>query len=87
MYLGDIQSSMNLQATLSAASAMNEPYMPHHPITCANGPLLLHEDGSLECDHIRTSTGDQRTQDCVQATVAIMLFELVFERFGSTPRS
>lgn len=87
MYLGDAKSSMNLQATLAAASAMGTVSVPHHPITCAAGALALHDDGSLECDHIRTSAADQRTQDCVQATAAILLFELAHERFGSTPRS
>ena len=85
--MGAIQSSISLQATLSAASAMGEPCAPHHPITCASGTLQLHDDGSLECDHTRTAAGDVRTQDCVQATVAFLLFELVHDRFGSTPRT
>ena len=79
--------SLNLQATLAAASAMGEPCVPHHPISCANGELRLHDDGSMECGHHRTDPGDLRTQDCVQASVAILLFEVVHERFGSTPRS
>lgn len=87
MYVGAVASSINLQATLSAATAMGTPTFPHHPITCANGILVLHEDGAMECDHSRTPADDERTQDAIQASVAILLFELVFERFGSTPRS
>jgi len=85
--MGAVSNSMNLQATLAAASAMTTPCFPHHPITCASGALRLHDDGALECDHHRTEPGDARTQDCVQATAAILLFEVAFERFGSTPRS
>lgn len=80
-------SSLNLQATLSAASAGHEQCFPHHPITCSASTLALHDDGALECEHVRTPAGDFRTQDCVQASVAILLFELVFERYGSTPRA
>lgn len=78
-------SSINLQATLSAASAMGEPCYPHHPITCTGG-LALHDDGAMECDHTRTVGDDVRVQTCLDATVAILLFELAHERFGSTPR-
>lgn len=80
-------NSINLQATLSAATAGAEACLPHHPITCSAGALQLYEDGALECGHVRTESGDHRTQDAVAASVAILLFELVHERFGSTPRS
>lgn len=80
-------SSINLQATLSAASAGSEPCFPHHPITCSAGDLALHEDGALECEHGRTEAGDVRTQYCVDSAIAILLFELVHEKYGSTPRS
>lgn len=79
-------SSINLQATLSAATAMGEPCLPHHPITC-QGDLLLHEDGAMECGHARTSAGDTRVQACLDATAAILLFELVHEKYGTTPRT
>lgn len=85
--LAGTQSSINLQATLSAATAMGMGTItPHHPITC-QGDLLLHDDGSLECPHVRTAAGDDRTVDALSATVAILLFEVAHERFGSTPRS
>lgn len=89
MYFGAVppqEGSIRLQATLAAASAFGESMQPHHPITCSLGDLQLHEDGSLECDHVRTPAADQRTQDCVQATAAILLFEMAFEKFGFTPR-
>lgn len=83
----DQPSSINLQATLSAATAMGLSHVvPHHPITC-QGELGLHDDGSLECEHVRTGAGDVRTQDALAASVAILLFELVHARFGSTPRT
>lgn len=80
-------SSINLQATLAAASAGGEPVFPHHPITCSAGSLSIYDDGVLECEHGRTGAGDDRTQACVDATIAILLFELVHEKYGSTPRS
>lgn len=79
-------SSINLQATLSAASAGAEVCFPHHPITCASR-LGLHEDGALECEHVRTVAGDVRTQFCVDSAISILLFELVHEKYGTTPRS
>lgn len=80
-------SSINLQATLSAASAGVEPCFPHHPISCSTGTLHLHDDGALECDHVRTVAGDIRTQSCVDSAIAILLFELVHQKYGTTPRS
>lgn len=80
-------SSINLQATLSAASAGSEQCFPHHPITCSAGNLALHDDGALECEHIRTGAGDIRTQACVDSTIAILLFELVHQKYGTTPRA
>lgn len=79
-------SSINLQATLSAASAGGEPCFPHHPVTCS-GALSIHGDGALECEHARTEARDIRTQACVDSSIAILLFELAHERFGTTPRS
>lgn len=79
-------SSVNLQATLSAASAGGEPFFPHHPVTCA-GALSLYDDGALECEHARTEAGDIRTQACVDSSIAILLFELVHQKYGTTPRS
>lgn len=81
-----VGSSINLQATLSAATAMGEPCFPHHPITC-QGTLALHDDGSMECEHAHTTAGDARVQACLDSTVAILLFELVHEKYGTTPRT
>lgn len=71
--------SINLQATLSASSVNNEMYTPHHPITCTT-TLRLHEDCSLECDHVRTGAGEERTQSCLNSSLAILLFELLHEK-------
>lgn len=73
--------SINLQSTLSASTVNSEVFLPHHPITCTTD-LQFHEDGSLECAHVRTGEGDPRTQSCLNSTLAILLFELVHERFS-----
>jgi len=79
---GREQHALNLQATLSASSAMADTALrPHHPITCT-GPLRYNEDDSLECDHARTEPGDQRTAYCVDHSVALLLIELAVEEYG-----
>lgn len=70
--------SVNLQATLSASSAMTPPEgttLAHHPITCS-GALRYDEDGSFACDHASVPPGDVRTQYCVDHSIALLLIEL-----------
>lgn len=71
-------NSMNLQATISSATASNYegyvPPLPHHPITCTAG-LYYDEEGVLSCDHAKTEKGDPRTQAGLNHSVAILLLE------------
>jgi len=69
---------INLQATLSASSAMSTPEgapLPHHPITCT-GVLHFEEDGTFGCDHVVVPPGDVRTQYCIDHSIALLLIEL-----------
>jgi hypothetical protein len=69
---------INLQATLSASSAMSTPEgapVPHHPITCT-GMLAFAEDGTFACDHVAVPPGDVRTQYCIDHSIALLLIEL-----------
>ena len=69
---------INLQATLSASSAMSTPDgspLPHHPITCTSS-LLFEEDGSFGCEHTEVPPGDIRTQYCIDHSIALLLIEL-----------
>ena len=69
---------MNLQATLSAASATGpwETFVvPHHPITCT-GHLRYETDGTFSCEHSSAPPDDIRTQFCLDHTVALLLIEL-----------
>lgn len=68
-------NSINLQATLSASSANAEVYSPHHPITCQSR-LWLHEDGSLECEHVRSEPDDERVKHCIDHSIALLLIEI-----------
>jgi hypothetical protein len=73
--------SVNLQATLSAASATGTtvaPVVPHHPITCGS-ELSLDDDGSFSCRHSTVPPGDTRTQLCIDHSVALLLIELCHE--------
>ena len=69
---------MNLQATLSSASASADPetpaVLPHHPITCST-ELRLEPDGRLGCDHSTVPAGDRRTQSCLNHSLALLLIE------------
>ncbi len=72
-----IEGSVNLQATLSSSSVVEqtEPARPHHPITCPT-ELRLEEDGTFSCEHASVPPGDVRTQLCLDHTVALLLIEL-----------
>lgn len=75
-------SDINLQATISAASAMTESVQPHHPITCMSR-LFFHDDGRFECEHTVVPAGDIRTGYAVDHSIAILLIECAMDRFGS----
>lgn len=84
----EYDQDVNLQATVSAATAMasSESYVGlkglHHPITCGT-EIALYEDGSMRCDHATSSPDNLRNQDCINASIAILLFELVHQKYGS----
>ena len=70
--------SINLQATLSASSAMSPPEgisNPHHPITCTSA-LRYDDDGAFACEHATVPPGDIRTQFCIDHSIALLLIEL-----------
>ncbi len=72
------EGGINLQATLSASSAMSTPEgapTPHHPITCTS-KLRFEEDNTFGCEHAEVPPGDLRTQYCLGHTVALLLIEL-----------
>lgn len=78
--VGRARNEIDLQATLSSASAMPPPFpQPHHPITCV-GRLALHEDGSLECEHITVGPGDVRTTHCIDHSIAMLVIELALNQ-------
>jgi hypothetical protein len=69
---------INLQATLSASSAMSPPegaIIPHHPITCTSD-LRFDDDGTFGCAHTEVPPGDLRTQFCIDHSIALLLIEL-----------
>lgn len=70
-----------LQAILSSSSAgaSDVPIVPHHPITCHQGELMFHDDGQLSCQHAAAPPGEPRTQQCINHSIAILLFELALE--------
>ena len=73
------REQMNLQATLSSASAGGNDGMiavnPHHPITCSS-ELQLDIDGRFRCEHTEVPGGDERTRLCVNHSLALLLIEL-----------
>ena len=73
--------TVNLQATLAAASPPSDPApAPHHPIMCREELLWLTEDGRFGCEHAQVPAGDPRTRYCIDHSVAILLLELMVER-------
>jgi hypothetical protein len=71
-----VSGKLDLQRTLATGSATtcNPQVSPHHPIVC-DGHLWYHEDGRFECEHAQVDATDDRTQRCLDHTVALMLFE------------
>lgn len=78
MNLTGVNGTINLQATLSAASPTLDVPKPHHPITC-HDELELDDDG-FRCPHAGVPADDERTQSCLDHSIAILLIELLVER-------
>ena len=53
---------------------------PHHPVHCPDraGFLALYDDNCMECEH--NKVGPEKTQVALDASIAILLMELVYER-------
>jgi hypothetical protein len=82
LYVPPVKNEMvNLQATLSAGSATHGQYFPHHPITC-HTELKFNEDNSFECEHMKVAPDDPRTRDCVNGSIAFLIMEEAWKRFG-----
>lgn len=76
-YVNSNGGQVNLQATLSAASAVSSPpnYYPHHPICCQT-ELRLEEDNSFSCAHLTVPPDDPRTHSIIDHSIAMLLIEL-----------
>lgn len=78
MTIASLNAGHNLQATLSATSAVplsEGGTIPHHPITCTS-TLRYHDDGTFACEHATVSPDDVRTQFCLDHSIALLLIEL-----------
>lgn len=73
----DGEGDVDLQATLAACTAtgLATQVMPHHPITCA-ADLRLEDDGTFSCAHVAAPADDERTQYCLDLSLAVLLIEL-----------
>lgn len=81
--LTHVEGKLNLQATLSASSALTaESPQPHHPITCTSNLEMDFEAGEFRCDHAGVPLTDLRTRYCVDHSVAILLIEEAVRKFG-----
>lgn len=79
-FQGDGKGDVNLQATLAACTAtgLATQIQPHHPITCPE-ELRLEDDGTLSCSHSAAPPDDERTQYCLDLSLAMLLVELSHE--------
>jgi hypothetical protein len=80
MTMYGISHPTSLQTILAAATAESSapPVYPHHPITCA--ATLEFEDDTLRCEHAETD--DLRVRKALTHSIATLLIELAYERFG-----
>lgn len=84
MMFGGTNQNNSLQSTLSAASTDStlSPVYPHHPLTCSD-KLYFNEDNSFGCEHVTVPEDDPRTRFALKSSVATLIIELVYERYGS----
>jgi len=68
---------VSLQGTLAACTAtgLAMQVSPHHPIACPE-ELRLDDDGTLSCPHAAAPPDDERTQYCLDLSLALLLIEL-----------
>lgn len=78
---GMVGSNMpQLQSTISAATSNGlSDVSPHHPITCQSR-LYYDEDGTFRCDHASAPPDNERTNQCITHSIAILLIELAMSR-------
>ena len=83
MYLNNVNGAINLQATLSASSAITESSVaPHHPITCTGDLEVDFEAGEFRCPHAGVPLTDQRTGYCIDHSIALLIIECAVAKFG-----
>lgn len=77
-------SASQLQSTISAATSgigkLPEGVV-HHPITCTD-KLYYEEDGSFSCEHYSVPPNDDRTQACLNHTMALLVIEEAMINFS-----
>lgn len=80
--MSGIQAHVDTHARLASTVPTSIMYH-HHPISCRNSKILrLDVEGYMECDHGEAPPGDPITTHAVNASVAVLLFELLHERTG-----
>jgi hypothetical protein len=75
-----IRPMLSAETVIAGTTSLTPPQ--HHPITCSGDTLEYDiEDDRLTCEHGGIS-GDERTQACLNKTIAVLLFECAWEMFG-----
>ena len=64
----------SLLATTSGTADLDQT-VPHHPITC-HGILTYDADGCFACEHATVPAEDERTQACLNHSMALLLIEI-----------
>ena len=82
-HLVNVGGAINLQATLSASSAVSEaPVQPHHPITCTGALEIDFEAGEFRCPHAGVPLHDERTGYCIDHSIALLIIEEAMRTYG-----
>ena len=82
MYLNFQSYHSQLQSTIAAATSSSPTagsIYPHHPITCVNGELYYDEDGTFSCEHAKVPPDDQRANQAVTHSIALLIMEEAFK--------
>lgn len=80
---GNGLSGSQLQSTISAATSgigKLPEGAPHHPISCSD-KIYFDDSGIFSCEHVEVPANDERTQACLNHSLALLLIEEAFLNF------
>lgn len=83
-HIVNVEGGVDLQKTLASMTQSGTVVNPHHPIDCRER-LFLFEDGRFACQHAEAPPENLRTKQCIDHSIAVLLFEELWRQRGLNP--